>query len=81
MSNKQGPSTRSVHGAKKVDPNTRSIITPISANSAFAYDSVEEWRAVALKEKPGHIYSRNTNPTTDMFEEKMAALRTYAGMD
>jgi cystathionine gamma-synthase len=74
MSNKEGPSTRSVHSAKKIEPKTHTIVTPIVANAAFAYDTIESWRQVALKDKPGHIYSRNTNPTTDAFEEKMAAL-------
>jgi cystathionine gamma-synthase len=50
------------------------LVPPIVANSAFAYDSVEAWRAVALKQAPGDIYSRNSNPTTDLFEEKVAAL-------
>ena len=74
MTKKPGPSTRSVHGGRRVDPATRSILTPIYSNSAYAYDDIETWRAVALKQKPGHIYSRNTNPTTDMFESRIAGL-------
>jgi cystathionine gamma-synthase len=70
----EGPSTRSVHLCQRTDPGTRALVPPIVANSAFAYDSVEAWRAVALKQAPGDIYSRNTNPTTDLFEEKVAAL-------
>jgi cystathionine gamma-synthase len=49
-------------------------VPPIVANSAFAYDDVESWRAVALNQTPGDIYSRNSNPTTTAFEEKVAAL-------
>jgi cystathionine gamma-synthase len=70
----EGPSTRSVHLCQRTDPGTRALVPPIVANSAFAYDSVEAWRAVALKQAPGDIYSRNSNPTTDLFEEKVAAL-------
>ncbi|MBW2594110.1 MAG: cystathionine gamma-synthase family protein, partial [Deltaproteobacteria bacterium] len=33
-----------------------------------------EWRQVALGEKQGHIYSRNTNPTVQVFEEKVQSL-------
>lgn len=69
-----GPSTRSVHTEEKVDPATRSIVPPVVANSAFAYDDVASWREVALRREPGHIYTRNSNPTTDRFEAKMAAL-------
>jgi cystathionine gamma-synthase len=69
-----GPSTRSVHLTEQVDPATRSVVPPIHANAAFAYPDVETWRAVALGEAEGHIYSRNSNPTTDRFEAKVAAL-------
>lgn len=47
---------------------------PVVANIAFAYDDVESWREVALGRAPGHIYSRNSNPTTARFEAKVAAL-------
>ncbi|HKJ57017.1 MAG TPA: aminotransferase class I/II-fold pyridoxal phosphate-dependent enzyme [Nitriliruptoraceae bacterium] len=69
-----GPSTTSVHVTEAVDASTGSITAPIIANSAFAYGDVETWRGVALGETEGHIYARNSNPTTDRFEAKMAAL-------
>src|SRR5205085_239173 len=68
-----GPSTRSVHATEGVDASG-SVVPPIHANSAFAYPDVESWRAVALGEANGHIYARNSNPTTDRFEAKVAAL-------
>jgi cystathionine gamma-synthase len=40
----------------------------------FAYDDLGEWRAVGAGEKPGHIYSRNTNPTVQVFEDTMRCL-------
>jgi cystathionine gamma-synthase len=43
-------------------------------SSAFAYPDLETWRAVALKQAEGHIYGRNSNPTTQLLEEKVAAL-------
>ncbi|MBN1316586.1 MAG: PLP-dependent transferase, partial [Anaerolineales bacterium] len=69
-----GFSTRSVHQTERIDPATRSIESPIVLNSAFAYDDLETWLQVALNQAPGHIYSRNTNPTSNRFEEKIAAL-------
>ncbi|MGI9016923.1 MAG: PLP-dependent transferase [Euzebya sp.] len=69
-----GPSTSSVHTTESVDPATRSVIPPIAANAAFAYPDVETWLAAATGRAEGHIYSRNSNPTTDRFEAKVAAL-------
>ncbi|HVO70195.1 MAG TPA: cystathionine gamma-synthase family protein, partial [Aggregatilineaceae bacterium] len=40
----------------------------------FGYDNVDDWLDVALGRKPGHIYSRNTNPTVHAFEEKVRQL-------
>jgi cystathionine gamma-synthase len=74
MYQKQGPSTRSVHLGSEIDPATGAIIPPIIQNSAFCYKDLDHWRAAALKQVPGHIYSRNTNPTTDTFDRRMAAL-------
>ena len=74
MQKNPGPSTRSVHLNRSIDPITHAMIPPIVQNASFAYEDVETWTAVALKEKPGDIYSRNSNPTTRKFEEKVAAL-------
>jgi cystathionine gamma-synthase len=69
-----GPSTRCVHLGRRVDPATRAVVRPIYLNSGYAYDDCASWKDVALGNKPGYIYSRNTNPTTDLFEQKIAAL-------
>jgi len=71
---KEGPSTRCVHYGRSVDPSTHTINVPIIENAAFAYESLESWREVALGKKFGDIYSRNSNPTVRAFNEKMAAL-------
>jgi cystathionine gamma-synthase len=47
---------------------------PIVYSAAYGYGDVDEWLEVALGRKPGHIYSRNTNPTVQAFEEKMRVL-------
>jgi len=74
MDKKAGPSTRSVHLGCGFDPATGSIVPPVIENAAFAYNDIDSWRAAALNETPGDIYSRNTNPTTTHFEKRMAAL-------
>jgi cystathionine gamma-synthase len=47
---------------------------PIVQSIPFGYDDLDEWMGVALGDRKGHIYSRNTNPTTRAFEEKVRAL-------
>jgi cystathionine gamma-synthase len=47
---------------------------PIVQSVAFGYEGLDEWLEVALGQKPGHIYSRNTNPTLHAFEEKVRIL-------
>lgn len=53
---------------------TRALVAPIHLNSAYAYEDCASWSEVALGKKSGHIYSRNTNPTCDLFESKIATL-------
>jgi cystathionine gamma-synthase len=47
---------------------------PVVHSVAFGYADVDEWQQVALGRAPGHIYSRNTNPTVEAFERKVMAL-------
>jgi cystathionine gamma-synthase len=51
---------------------------PIVQSIPFGYDDLDEWMAVALGEREGHIYSRNTNPTIRAFEEKLRVLEEGA---
>lgn len=74
MNPKEGPSTRCVHAGRVVDPATHAMNIPIYENAAFAYDDLGSWREAALGQRPGDIYSRNSNPTVRAFNEKIAAL-------
>lgn len=47
---------------------------PIVNSVTFGYDNVDDWFDVAIGKKEGHIYSRNTNPTVAVFEEKVRVL-------
>jgi cystathionine gamma-synthase len=49
-------------------------VTPIYGASTFAYESLDEWHAVATGRASGHIYSRNSNPTLNILERKIAML-------
>jgi len=52
----------------------RATQVPVVHSVSFGYDDLDEWRAAALGEIPGHIYGRNTNPTVAVFEEKVRVL-------
>lgn len=47
---------------------------PVVHSVSFGYKDVDEWQDVALYKKPGHIYGRTTNPTVNVFEEKVRIL-------
>lgn len=47
---------------------------PIVNSVSYSHDDVDEWFEVATGKREGHIYSRNTNPTVKVFEEKMRVL-------
>ncbi len=51
-----------------------SAVVPVFNTVTFAYDDLDEWTDVALGKRPGHIYSRNTNPTVHVLEEKIRIL-------
>jgi cystathionine gamma-synthase len=51
---------------------------PVVESVAFGYRDVEHWQSVALGEDDGYIYSRNTNPTVAVFEDKVRALEGAA---
>ena len=47
---------------------------PVVDSVSFGYEDVNNWQQVALGERKGHIYSRNTNPTVEVFENKICNL-------
>jgi len=47
---------------------------PVVHSVGFGYEDVDTWMQVALGEKSGHIYGRNTNPTVHVFEQKIRQL-------
>ena len=47
---------------------------PVVHSVSFGYKNVDDWLQVALGLKSGHIYGRNTNPTVQVFEEKVRRL-------
>ncbi|MEJ7645132.1 MAG: O-acetylhomoserine aminocarboxypropyltransferase/cysteine synthase [Chryseolinea sp.] len=66
--------TLQLHAGQEVDPTTRSRAVPIYQTTSFTFkDSEHGANLFALKEF-GNIYTRIMNPTTDVFEKRVAAL-------
>lgn len=49
-------------------------VVPIVSAATFAYPDLASWDAVATHRVSGHVYSRNSNPTVDVLERKVASL-------
>lgn len=47
---------------------------PVVHSVSYGYQDLDHWYDVAVGKAPGHIYSRNTNPTVAVFEEKIRRL-------
>ena len=70
-----GQSTLSIWGGEQDHPlYERSTQVPVVHSVSFTYDDIDTWHDVALEKAPGHIYSRNTNPTVRAFEDKIKML-------
>src|ERR1035441_8836629 len=66
--------TLAVHAGQSPDPTTRSRAVPIYQTTSYLFqDADHAGRLFALKEF-GNIYTRIMNPTTDVFEKRVAAL-------
>ncbi len=68
------PATRAVWAGQPERNPEGATVTPVFHGVTFAYDDLAEWRAAAAGEGGGHVYSRNTNPTVEVFEAKVRAL-------
>ena len=68
------PATLAVRGGEDAARAHRATQVPIVYSAAFGYEDVDTWVDAALGRAPGHIYSRNTNPTVAAFEEKVRIL-------
>jgi O-acetylhomoserine (thiol)-lyase len=68
------PETRALHSGQKPDPTTNARAVPIYATTSYVFhDAAHAARLFGLQEF-GNIYTRIMNPTTDVFEQRVAAL-------
>ena len=69
-----GFDTLSLHAGAAPDPATGARATPIHFTSSFAFKSSDHAASLFNMERAGHVYSRISNPTNAVLEERIAAL-------
>ena len=66
--------TLALHAGFSDDPTTKAVAVPIYQSVAYAFDSADHGAALFNLEQEGYRYSRISNPTTAVLEERVAAL-------
>jgi len=70
----KGFSTRAIHHGYDPMDADGALTPPLHLTSTFAFETAEQGGARFAGEAPGHIYSRISNPTTELLEQRMASL-------
>jgi O-acetylhomoserine (thiol)-lyase len=73
------PDTLAVHAGQSPDPATGARAVPIYQTASFVFPDADTAAALFNMETPGHVYSRLSNPTVSVLEERMAALEDGVG--
>ncbi|MGJ4891027.1 O-acetylhomoserine aminocarboxypropyltransferase [Bradyrhizobium sp. HKCCYLS3077] len=71
--------TLSLHAGQHPDPATGARAVPIYQTTSYVFDDTEHAAALFNLERAGHIYTRISNPTTAVLEERLAALEGGVG--
>lgn len=80
MSNKPyRPSTLALHAGQVPDPTTGSRAVPIYQTTSFVFKSAEHAANLFALKEFGNIYTRIMNPTTDVLEQRVAAIEKGVG--
>src|SRR5580700_6257274 len=74
-----GFSTRSLHAGQKPDPATGARAVPIYQTTSFVFEDSAHAAELFALQRFGNIYTRIMNPTTAVFEERVAALEGGIG--
>ena len=69
-----GFDTLALHAGAAPDPATGARATPIHLTTSFVFESSDHAAALFNLERSGHVYSRLSNPTNAVLEQRMAAL-------
>ena len=73
------PSTLSLHAGQRPDSDFGARSTPIYQTSSFVFPDTETAAGIFNVERAGHVYSRITNPTNAVLEERISALEGGIG--
>ena len=83
MSDQNAPALRretlAVHAGQQVDPTTKARAVPIYATTSYVFDNADHAARLFGLQEFGNIYTRIMNPTTDVFEQRIAALEGGVG--
>ena len=75
----QGLHTLSLHAGQKPDPTTGARAVPIYLTSSYVFKNTEHAANLFALKEFGNIYTRLMNPTTDAFEQRVAAIEGGTG--
>ncbi|NLU53697.1 MAG: homocysteine synthase [Clostridiaceae bacterium] len=71
--------TLQIHAGQQPDPATGARAVPIYQTTSYVFNSIEHAANLFALKEAGNIYTRIMNPTTDVFEQRMAALEGGIG--
>ena len=71
--------TQALHAGQKPDSATNARAVPIYQTSSYVFNDTDHAARLFGLEEPGNIYTRIMNPTTDVFEQRVAALEGGVG--
>lgn len=71
--------TLQLHAGQHVDQDTKSRAVPIYQTTSYVFDDAQAAEDIFALRQPANIYSRLTNPTVAVFEDRMAALEKGVG--
>ena len=74
-----GFDTLSLHAGAQPDPATGARAVPIHLTTSFVFESSDHAASLFNLERPGHVYSRISNPTNAVLEQRVSALEGGVG--
>src|SRR4028118_17527 len=74
-----GFDTLALHGGQEPDPTTTARAVPIYQTTSYVFNDADHAANLFSLAEPGNIYTRIMNPTTDVFEQRMALLAGGVG--
>uniref|UniRef100_UPI00035C0B8A aminotransferase class V-fold PLP-dependent enzyme n=1 Tax=Alkalibacillus haloalkaliphilus TaxID=94136 RepID=UPI00035C0B8A len=68
------PGTKALWSGEQEQLRYGATQVPVVHSVSYGYEDMDEWHEIATGQREGHIYGRNTNPTTQAFEDKVKEL-------